>query len=420
MPAQTLAERILSEKAGHPVRPGEVVDVEVDVALTHEVLGPPTFKMFEELGVPLWDPAKVFVTIDHFVPAATADQANNNRATIEAVERHGITGTAFYDGPSHQTLAESGMVRPGMVVVGTDSHTCTAGALGAFGTGIGSTEMAGVFATGRIWFRVPAATAVALTGTLPRGVYAKDVVLHLLGRVGVAGFRYESLEFGGPGLRGLPMDERIVLANMAVELGAKVGLLETDAATAAFLDPAGAPAGPAAERRIDPAADYGRRFDIDLGDLGPMVARPHSVDNVVPVAEAAGSVRLQQAFLGSCTGGRLTDYRNALEVLDGHTVHPDVRLIVTPASKRIYRQMLVEGMVARFAELGAMVMAPSCGACAGLQGGVLGDGENVVSSSNRNFVGRMGNPGANVFLASPATVAASAITGTITDPRTFL
>ncbi|MEO3786725.1 3-isopropylmalate dehydratase large subunit [Actinocorallia sp. B10E7] len=415
MAGQTFAQRILGAKAGRPVRPGEVVDVPVDVALTHEVLGPPTFAMFEELGVPVWDPDKVFVTIDHFVPAATAAQANNNRVTEEIVRRHGITHTAFYDGPSHQTLAESGMVAPGMVVVGTDSHTCTAGALGAFATGIGSTEMVGVLATGRIWFRVPEAGLVELTGRLRPGTSAKDIVLHLLGGLGVAGCRYESIEYGGPGLRELPMDERIVLANMAVELGAKVGLLETDGRTADFLSSA-----PRTEYRVESDAPYIRRIAIDLSELEPMCAKPHSVDNVAPVREVAGKVPIHQAFIGSCTGGRLSDYRVAADVLEGHRVHDGVRLIVTPASKVVYRQMLLEGLVERLSAAGAMVMAPSCGPCAGLQGGVLADGENVISASNRNFVGRMGNPGANVYLASPATVAASAVTGTITDPRDMM
>lgn len=416
-PGRTLAERILSRKAGHDVTPGEVVEVDIDVALTHEVLGPPTFRQFEELGLPLWDPDKVFVTIDHFVPAATAEQAENNRATVEACQRHGITHTAFYDGPSHQTLAESGMVHPGQVIVGTDSHTCMAGALGAFATGIGGTEMVGVFATGRLWFQVPTAVAVELTGSFRPGVYAKDVVLHLLGQLGTDGCTYQSLEFGGPGVRAMPMDERLVLANMAVELGAKVGLVEVDEATTDFL---GVPASEGAGLAYDPTAHYERTIRIDLGDLEPLCARPHSTGNISPVTDVAGQVPIHQAFIGSCTGGRLSDYREAARVLAGRTVHPGVRLIVTPASKLIYRQMLVEGLIQTFSEAGAIVASPSCGACAGLQGGVLGDGENAISASNRNFIGRMGNPRANVYLASPATVAASALAGTVADPRPLL
>ena len=417
MTSGTLAQRILGAKVGRAVEPAEVIEVDVDVALTHEVLGPPTFRQFEELGVPLWAPDKVFVTIDHFVPAATAEQAENNRLTVEATRRHDITHTAFYDGPSHQTLAESGMVRPGQVIVGTDSHTCTAGALGAFATGIGSTEMVGVFATGRLWFRVPAAIAVELTGTLADGVYAKDVVLHLLRTLGVDGCTYQSLEFGGPGVRAMSMDERLVLANMAVELGAKVGLVEIDERTARFL---GVPAEQAAGLAYDPSAAYARRVHIDLASLEPLCAKPHSTGNVVAVGDLAGQVPVHQAFIGSCTGGRLSDYREAARVLAGRAVHPGVRLIVTPASKNIYRQMLVEGLVQVFSEAGAIVSPPSCGPCAGLQGGVPGDGENVISASNRNFIGRMGNPRANVYLASPATVAASAVLGVIADPRSAI
>jgi 3-isopropylmalate/(R)-2-methylmalate dehydratase large subunit len=414
---RTLAQRMLGRKVGRDVAAGEVVEVDVDVALTHEVLGPPTFRQFEELDLPLWDPDKVFVTIDHFVPAATAEQAENNRVTMEAVQRHGITHTAFYDGPSHQTLAESGMVRPRYVIVGTDSHTCTAGALGAFATGIGSTEMVGVFATGRLWFRVPTAIGVELTGTLPEGVYAKDVVLHLLRILGTDGATYQSLEFGGPGVLAMPMDERLVLANMAVELGAKVGLVEVDESTAAFL---GVPSEEVSGLHYDPTAPYTRKIAIDLGSLEPLCAKPHSTGNIAPVRDLAGQVEIHQAFIGSCTGGRLSDYRAAARALAGRKVHPRVRLIVTPASKRIYRHMLVEGLVQAFSDAGAIVAPPSCGPCAGLQGGVLGDGENAISASNRNFIGRMGNPRANVYLASPATVAATAVLGTIADPRQVL
>ncbi|MGW2279219.1 3-isopropylmalate dehydratase large subunit [Streptomyces sp. NPDC001770] len=417
MTTPTLAQRILARKCGRPVRPGDVVETDVDIALTHEVLGPPTFQAFEQLGIPLWDPSKVYVTIDHFVPAATAAQAENNKVTIEAIRRHGITNTGLYDGPSHQTLAESGLAGPGQVVVGTDSHTCTAGALGAFATGIGSTEMAGVFAEGRIWFRVPEAIGVELTGRLPDGVYAKDVVLHLLSLLGVDGATYQSLEFGGEGLRALPMDERLVLANMAVELGAKVGLVEVDEETTRYL---GIPPEEGEGLAFDPDADYRRLIRIDLGTLSPMCARPHSPANVGPVADLVEPVTVHQAFIGSCTGGRLHDYREAARVLKGRKVHPDVRLLVTPASRRIYQQMLVEGLVQTLTESGAIVAAPSCGPCAGLQGGVLADGENAISASNRNFIGRMGNPRASVYLASPATVAASALAGVVTDAHIYL
>jgi 3-isopropylmalate/(R)-2-methylmalate dehydratase large subunit len=417
----TLSSRILARKVGRPVTVGEVVEVDVDVALTHEVLGPPTFRQLEELGIALWDPSKVYVTIDHFVPAATAAQAENNRVTEEAIRRHGIINTGLYDGPSHQTLAESGMVRPGHVVVGTDSHTCTAGALGAFATGIGSTEMTGVFASGRLWFRVPEAIGVELVGRPPEGVYAKDLMLYLVERLGVDGANYRSLEFGGEGLRALPMDERLVLSNMAVELGAKVGLIEVDEECRRHVSRTPGIAEPDdLDLSFDPRADYARLLRIDLAALEPMCARPHSVGNVGPISALKEPVPVRQAFIGSCTGGRLSDYREAARVLAGGRVHPDVRLLVTPASRRIYQQLLVEGLIQALMEAGAIVAPPSCGPCAGLQGGVPADGENVISASNRNFIGRMGNPRANIYLASPATVAASALTGFVTDPRRLL
>ncbi|HEX6501117.1 MAG TPA: 3-isopropylmalate dehydratase large subunit [Micromonosporaceae bacterium] len=411
----TLAQQILGAKTGRAVQPGEIVEVDVDIALTHEVLGPLTFRRFEELGVELWDPDKVYVTIDHFVPAATAQQAENNRVTEQMVARHGIRHTGFYDGPSHQTLAESGLVRPGHVVVGTDSHTCMAGALGAFATGIGSTEMVSVFARGRIWFRVPEAVLVSVRGRFAPGVAAKDVVLHLLSRLGTDGATYRSLEFGGPALADLPVDERLVLSNMAVELGAKTGLVDVDAATLAYLGITDH-----ASPRLNPDARYADRIDLDLGGLEPLCAAPHSPGNVRPVADFAGTVPVQQAFIGSCTGGRITDYRAAAAVLAGRRVHPAVRLIVTPGSRKVYRQLVAEGLLDTLLDAGAIVEAPGCGPCAGLQAGVLADGENAISASNRNFQGRMGNPKANVYLASPATVAASAVTGEITDPREML
>lgn len=407
----SLAQRILGAKAGRPVFPGEIVEVPVDVALTHEVLGPLTFRRFEELGVPLWDPDKVYVTIDHFVPAANARQAQNNRFTEDAVRRHGIRHTGFYDGPSHQTLAESGLLSPGQVVVGTDSHTCTAGALGAFATGIGSTEMVSVFARGQIWFRVPEATYIRLSGEFAPATSAKDAVLWLLARIGTDGATYESLEFGGRAIGAMPMDERLVLANMAVELGAKVGLVEVDRATYRYLGTTGP------ELRCVPGPHYQREISLDLAGLEPMCAAPHSPGNVRPVAEFSRKVQVQQAFIGSCTGGRLSDYRVAARLLAGRQVRPDVRLIITPASRAIHRALVAEGLVDVFLDAGAIVEPAGCGPCAGLHAGVLADGENAISASNRNFQGRMGNAKANVYLASPATVAASALTGTITDPR---
>ncbi len=415
MPAfPSLAERILSRKAGRRLWAGQVAEFEVDVALTHEVLGPPTFRAFETLGVPLWDPDRVYVTIDHFVPAATPAQAQNNRATVDAVARHGITHTGFYDGPSHQTLAESGLTGPGDVVVGTDSHTCTAGALGSFATGIGGTEMVGVFATGKIWLKVPHAIEVWLTGSPAAGVSAKDAVLHLLRDLGMDGATYASLEFGGPGVRSMPMDSRLVLANMAVELGAKVGLVEVDEATWRYV---GRDPEPGLDLAVHHDTDYTRRITVDLSALEPLCAAPHSPANVRPVAEIAGQVAVQQAYIGSCTGGRLTDYRSAAAILRGRRVADSVRLIVTPASKAIYRAMLIEGLLEIFVAAGAIVEPPGCGPCAGLQGGIPADGEIVITASNRNFLGRMGNPRASIYLASPATVAASATTGVITDPR---
>lgn len=277
--------------------------------------------------------------------------------------------------------------------------------------------MVGVFARGRIWFRVPEGILVWLEGQLPEGVSAKDVVLALLAKLGTDGASYSSLEIGGDGLLAMPMDERLVFANMAVELGAKVGLVDVDETTWAYT---GGSPDEGLDLHATPGPHYQRELRLDLAGLEPMCAAPHSPGNIRPVAELAGKVSVQQAFIGSCTGGRITDYRAAAEVLRGNRVHPDLRLIITPGSKRIYREMLREGLVEVFADAGAIVEPAGCGPCAGLQMGVLADGENAISASNRNFRGRMGNPKSNVYLASPATVAASAIHATVTDPREVL
>ncbi|MCU1644930.1 MAG: 3-isopropylmalate dehydratase, LeuD subunit [Nocardia sp.] len=406
-----LAAAILSEKVGRRVVPGEVVECDVDVALTHDVLGPPTFREFAKLGVPVWNPDRVFLAIDHFVPAANTAQAANNAFLTEVAERHGIVNRAFYDGPSHQTLLESGLVQPGSVVVGTDSHTCTAGVLGSFATGIGTTEMVSVLALGRLWLKVPESVRVRLQGRLPDGVYAKDVVLSLLARFGTSEFTYRSLEFDGEGVEAMSLDERTVFSNMAVELGAKVGLFSSPELDG-FVRRWGAVPTESGVGVID-------QVDIDLSEQVPMCAVPHNPANSKPIEEVE-PVAVQQAFIGSCTGGRYDDFVQAARILNGRRVSDKTRLIVVPASRRVYQRMALDGLLNVFVNAGAIVQSPSCGPCAGLQNGVLGDGEVSISASNRNFQGRMGNPAASVYLASPAAVAAAAVAGRIVDPREFL
>lgn len=407
--ALSLIQQVFERSLGSPPQVGDVVDVNVDLCLTHEVLGPPTFEIMERLTDRIWDPTRVFVTIDHFVPPATREQAQNNRALVAAANTYGIEHRSLYDGPSHQVLAESGLVHPGHVVVGTDSHTCTAGAFGALATGIGCTEMAAVMASGRIWFKVPRSITVELCGALRAPVMAKDLMLFLLGSLGADGANYASLEFVGPGLTGLPMDERLVLTNMGVELGAKTAMLPDDDVVRDYLGlPSTAPV-------LVPPTDAD--VTVDLAELEPMCARPHRPDNVSPIAALGETVRIDQAFIGSCTGGRVNDYLAAAEILASHRVAPGVRLVITPASNRIYRELMRLGVIDLFCEAGAIVEHASCGPCAGLLGGIPGDGEVVISASNRNFRGRMGNPSSSIYLASPASVAAAAVAGEVIDPR---
>lgn len=416
-----MAEKILAKKAGRKrVEPGEIVEAEVDLAMVHDLTGPLTVEVFEKIGAErVWDPNKIVVVFDHQVPADSTRSAELQKKMRRFVADQGIKH--FFDvgrgGICHQVLPESGLVRPGMLVVGADSHTCTYGALGAFSTGIGATDMAYVFATGKLWFKVPSTTRVEVVGELPRGVYAKDVILAVAGEIGSDGANYMAIEFCGEVVKRFSVDERLTLCNMAVELGAKTGLVEPDEKTASYL---GAnPSSMGEVVRSDEDAEYADQRVLDANGLEPMVACPHSVDNVKPVSEVVGTP-IDQAFIGSCTNGRIPDLREAARILRERTVSDGVRLVVIPASQRVYEQAVREGLVEVFVKAGAVVCPPTCGPCLGGHMGVLASGERCISSSNRNFVGRMGSRESKVFLASPATVAASAVAGEIADPRDFL
>jgi 3-isopropylmalate/(R)-2-methylmalate dehydratase large subunit len=415
----TMAERILARACGRPeVSSGEFVVGRVDTALLHDIFAASAFALLRQAGLSsLWDPSRVVVVLDHLVPAPTAGAAEVHRQIRRDVDEFRVGH--FFDagvGVCHQVVVEEGLVRPGALVVGTDSHTTTAGAIGAGGTGIGTSEMAYVLATGSLWFQVPPAIHVDLEGALPPGVGWKDVALALAGRLGADGAQYRSLEFGGTALRDLDLSGRMTLANMAVEMGAKFGLVEVDESLAARLRGQGVGVdafGP------DPDARYERRVEVRLDRLDPQVALPPAVDRVVPVGEAEG-IPVDQAFIGSCTNGRVDDLRAAAAILRGHRVHPQTRLLVAPASRRVLQQALAEGIVDDLVAAGALLLPPGCGPCFGGHQGLLGPGERCIGSHNRNFLGRMGSPQADIYLASPATVAASALRGRITDPRRVL
>lgn len=412
----TLAEKIMAKAAGREsVSAGEFVVADIDLALVHDIFAASVFDALKETGrATVFDPDKVVVVIDHLVPAPSAEAA----AVHDRIRKHvsELDIGAFYDageGICHQLLPERGHIRPGMLVVGTDSHTTTHGALTAAATGIGTSEMVYVMATGRLWFRVPETIRYELHGSLALGVSWKDVILHLAGRFGSDGAQYRAMEFGGPALVEADMSSRLTVSNMALELGAKFALFPSDSVTADYLAERDIPAEPL---DADPNASYEAVHQIDLTALAPQVALPHDVDNVVPVGEV-GDLAIHQAFLGSCTNGRLEDLRAAAAVLKDRKIAPGVRMVVAPASRAVLTQALAEGVIATLVDAGASVLPSGCGPCFGGHSGLLAPGERCIGTHNRNFIGRMGSPQAEIYLASPETVAASAIAGRIADPR---
>ncbi len=418
MPAQTMAQKILARASHHDaVQPGQIVDGYVDLLYMHEMLAL-ALKPFQEIGVKkIWDPAKCVVTIDHWVPPPTPEVAKMHQAIREFCWAQGIE--RFHDvgdhGIIHQLVVERGYVHPGELVIGCDSHTNMAGAMGAFAAGIGATETAAVMATGKLWLKVPESLDVRVEGQLARRTGAKDVILKVIQTTGDDGAAYKAVEFHGSTIKAFPMNERFTLSNMTTEMGAKAGMLPSDETTKAYLEAAGAPAAyePLA---ADEGAAYLKVYDLDVDGMGPQVACPSNPANVKPVEEVAGQ-KIDMAFLGSCTNARIEDLRAAAELMRGETVAAHVRMIVTPASQAIYRQALKEGLAEVFLEAGATFTSSTCGPCFGGHMGVLAPKEVCISSTNRNYPGRMGSPEALVYLGSPYTVAASALYGQITDPR---
>jgi 3-isopropylmalate/(R)-2-methylmalate dehydratase large subunit len=416
--AKTLAEKILSLKSHGEAKAGDIVIADVDLAFVQDTTGPLAIRQFKESGFEaLARPRQAAAFLDHAAPSP-AQQLSNDHISLRRFAAE--TGCRIYDigeGICHQLVAENFAV-PGDVIVGADSHTVTAGALGAFATGMGSSDVAVAMALGKTWFRVPDSFLIELNGAFPWGVYAKDLALYLIGQIGADGANYKALEFGGKALAQIAVSQRLTVANMAVEAGAKVGLFPADEITRDFLREHGR----ASKYRslcADPGANYERVIPVNLDQLQPMLSLPHAVDNVHPVAQAKG-VKIEQAFIGTCTNGRLEDLAVAAEILRGWKRHPGTRLLIAPASREVLIQAIEKGYVRALLEAGAVILPPGCAACLGLHQGVLGDGEVCLSTANRNFKGRMGNPAAMIYLASPATAAASAIKGEITDPREIM
>ena len=421
MTGKTLSEKLLSENSGEDVRAGEYVEAKVDVMLAHDVTGPLSFEVFERVtgsDGELANPDGTVLTIDHHAPADGVEAANNHNIVREFATEYGAHQYDVGDGICHQVLVEEGFAMPGDVVIGADSHSTTFGGVGAFGTGVGSTDLGTALATGDLWFRVPETIRFEVAGTLPDGVYAKDLILRFIGDVGFDGCTYKTAEYGGSAIEAMPLHERLVFSNMAIEMGGKAGLVEPDDRTAEFLR---AQTGEDVEipswLHSDSDAEYEAVHTYQAEDLTPQVSKPSNPENAVSVEEVAGTA-VDQLFVGTCTNGRYEDIRIVADIIEGEALAPNVRMVVVPASRSVYQQMLDTGLMETFVDAGAIVQSAGCGPCFGTHQGVLGDGDVCLATANRNFPGREGSMDSEVYLASPATVGVSALYGEITDPRT--
>ncbi len=413
----TMTQKIMAAHAGmDSVKPGDLIYCRLDLVMANDITAPPSIKEFDKIGCPVFDRTKIALVPDHFTPNKDIKSAGLAKIVRDFAKKHDIehyfeVGRA---GIEHVILPEMGLAAPGMMIIGADSHTCTYGALGAFCTGVGSTDLGVAMATGEAWFKVPEAIKVVLTGTKPEDVTGKDVVLTLIGMIGVSGALYQSLEFTGPGVASLSMADRLSIANMAIEAGAKNGIFPVDERTRAYEE--GRVSHPYTAYEADPDAEYARTIEINLSELSPVVAFPHLPENT-KVVGTFGEIKIDQVVLGSCTNGRLEDLAIAARIFKGHKVHPDVRCIVIPGSRQVYRDAMKAGYIDTFIEAGCAVSTPTCGPCLGGYMGILTAGERCVSTTNRNFRGRMGHVDSEVYLAGPQTAAASAILGRIAAPK---
>ena len=416
----TMTQKILARRAGLPsVKAGQLIEADLDLVLGNDITAPVAIRemnRFRKEGV--FDKDKIALVPDHFVPAKDIKSAENCKCVREFAHRNKITN--YFEvgqmGIEHALLPEQGLVAPGDVIIGADSHTCTYGALGAFSTGVGSTDMAAGMATGKAWFKVPSAIQFHLTGKLNPKVSGKDVILHIIGMIGVDGALYQSMEFTGPGVGELSMDDRFTISNMVIEAGGKNGIFPVDEKTLAYEKEHGAAEGVIFE--ADPDAEYEKTYEINLSEIKPTVSFPHLPENAKTFDEIP-EIRIDQVVIGSCTNGRISDLRSAAAILKGRHVAEGMRCIVIPATNRIYLEAVKEGLIETFIEAGAVVSTPTCGPCLGGYMGILAAGERCVSTTNRNFVGRMGDTTSEIYLASPATAAASAIAGVIADPSSY-
>jgi 3-isopropylmalate/(R)-2-methylmalate dehydratase large subunit len=412
----TLSEKILAKASGQSkVKPGDFIKANVDIAMMPDVTAVLAFKAMRSMGSKhVWNKDKVILILDHVAPASSINSANVHRIIRDFVKEQRLK--YFYDvqsGVCHQVLPEQGHVNPGKLIIGADSHTCTHGAFGTFATGVGSTDMGAVLSRGKIWLKVPETFQIQVNGKLNKRVYAKDIILNIVGKIGVSGAIYKALEFTGSTIADLSISGRMTLCNMAIEMGGKTGICEPDKKTFNWLK--------GRSKEIfnavfaDPNPCYKQVLELDVGDLEPQIACPHNVDNIKPISKIK-DIKINQVFIGSCTNGRLEDLQQAHGVLKGRQIHPDVRLLVVPASREVYSAALEKGIISDLVDVGAIVSNPSCAACFGGHIGLLGPGEKGITTSNRNFRGRQGSPYADVYISSAAVAAASALTGQITHP----
>ena len=414
----TMAEKILAAHAGlEEVVPGQLIECNLDLVLSNDVTAPVAIKEFKKIGVEkVFDPTKIALVPDHYVPNKDIKSAEQAKMTRDFAREQGITH--YYEvgcmGVEHALLPEQGVVGAGDLIIGADSHTCTYGALGAFSTGVGSTDAAVGYATGKAWFKVPESLLFNIEGELRPGVTGKDIILHIIGMIGVDGALYQAMEFRGSAIESLCMDERLSISNMAIEAGGKAGLIPVDDVTREYMN--GRTERPYTEYHSDPDAVYAKVYNIDAQDIVPTVAFPHLPSNTRPASEARDIV-IQQSVIGSCTNGRIEDMRQAAAVLKGHKVHKDVRCIIIPATQQVYRQCIHEGLMDIFLDANCAVSTPTCGPCLGGYMGILAAGERSIATTNRNFVGRMGDPTSEVYLSSPSVAAASAVLGHIGLPE---
>ncbi len=413
----TIAEKILAQKSGVEAKSGSLVVADVDVIMAHDSLGPMALDALAEMGdIRIPRPEVICFMTDHLVPAPARNYAQMQKQMREFAHKWGIRQYGLGDGICHQLLVEK-EVRPGQVVIGTDSHTCMGGALNAFATGVGSTDAAAAMATGQLWFKVPETIRILLKGNLPEGVFAKDLILYIIGKFTAEGANYKSIEITGETVSTLSMSSRFTICNMGIEMGAKAVVLELDEIARKWLEGHGAQ-GWIEPVRPDSNAVYIQTVEIRLDQIEPQIAKPHTVDNVVPLKEVVGTP-IHEVVIGTCTNGRLDDLEIAAKILKGKRIAQDMRLIVIPASRSVLLEAMGKGVIGTLIEAGATMIAPGCGPCVGVHGGIPADGDNVLSTANRNFKGRMGNPQANIFLGSPAAAAVAALTGKIGDPRKY-